>query len=76
MKSRIPTRLHYGESRVDGEAIVRCTRSIRRGNGHNVGKVIRETAETYRGEGRGLDADFGRRLRWELDKGHSTDEAG
>jgi hypothetical protein len=29
--------------------------------------VIRETGETHRGEGSGLDADFGRRLRRESD---------
>jgi hypothetical protein len=29
--------------------------------------VIRETGETHRGEGSDLDADFGRRLRWESD---------
>ena len=29
--------------------------------------MIRETGETHRSEGRGLDADLGRRLRWESD---------
>jgi len=29
--------------------------------------VIRETGETHRSEGSGLDADLGRRLRWESD---------
>ena len=29
--------------------------------------MIRETGETHRSEGSGLDADLGRRLRWESD---------
>jgi hypothetical protein len=29
--------------------------------------VIRETGETHRSEGSGLDADLGRRLQWESD---------
>jgi hypothetical protein len=29
--------------------------------------VIRETGETHRSEGSGLDVDLGRRLRWESD---------
>jgi hypothetical protein len=29
--------------------------------------VIRETGETHRSEGSSLDADLGRRLRWESD---------
>jgi hypothetical protein len=33
VKSRMPTRLHNGEGRVDGEVIDICTRSIRRGMG-------------------------------------------
>ena len=58
---RMPTRLNYGEGRVDREVIDKCTCPIRRGNGHGTfGKVERVTGEAYSGRGvAALNARFG-----------------
>jgi hypothetical protein len=69
VNSRMPTRQRNGEGHADGEVVDACTRSDPPGYwAQHVGKVIRATGETRRGEGSGLDADFGRRLRRESDR--------
>ncbi len=63
MKSRMPTRPCIGEGNTNGEAIDKRTRSIRRGSGTARREDDPMQRESRRGEGSGLDADFGRRPR-------------